>query len=173
MQVLDKIHTVFARNTNFLLRPFLTRKCFREILRLEGLKISREKKGFLRGNFVENFPRPKFPQEKKARILPAKEISEPKISWRRGNFTRKFLDHSIIELKSVQDEAYPFPVLDDAYCCTYTHDCVLCCTHTCIESHKRCSKSLDERAWQDYCITRWNDDRLFLFSVRARHVGDG
>ena len=24
-----------------------------------------------------------------------------------------------------------------------THDCVLCCTHTRIESHKRCSKSLD------------------------------
>ena len=24
-----------------------------------------------------------------------------------------------------------------------THDCVLCCTHTRIESHKRCPKSLD------------------------------
>ena len=24
-----------------------------------------------------------------------------------------------------------------------THDCVLCCTHTRTESHKRCSKSLD------------------------------
>ena len=24
-----------------------------------------------------------------------------------------------------------------------THDCVFCCTHTRIESHKRCSKSLD------------------------------
>ena len=31
------------------------------------------------------------------------------------------------------------------------------CTDTCIESHKRCPKSLDERAWQD-CCTRWNND---------------
>ena len=38
-----------------------------------------------------------------------------------------------------------------------THDCVLCCTHTCMKSHKRCPRSLDERAWQD-CYTRWNDD---------------
>ena len=30
------------------------------------------------------------------------------------------MNHLIIELKSVQDEAYPFPVLDDAFCCTYT-----------------------------------------------------
>ena len=59
--------------------------------------------------FSEKFPRPKFPHEKKARILP------------RGNFTSRFLDHLIIELKSVQqDEADPFAVLDDAYCCTYT-----------------------------------------------------
>ena len=71
--------------------------------------MSWEKKRFLRGNFPENFPRPKFPQEILARIPPAEEILKPKISWRqeeilRGNFTRKFLDHLIIELKLV-----PFP----------------------------------------------------------------
>ena len=41
----------------------------------------------------------------------------------------KFLDHLIIELKSVQDEAYPFPVLDDAYCSTYTRLCSLLYSH--------------------------------------------
>ena len=82
-----------------LLRPFLTRKFFREILGLEGSKLSWKK-----NNFLEKFPRPKFPQEISARILPAEEILKPKISWRRENFTRKFLDHLIIELKSV-----PFP----------------------------------------------------------------
>ena len=68
----------------------------------------------------------------------------------RGNFTRKIWDHLIIELKSV-----PFP--STGRYLLRTHNCVLCCTHTCIESHKRCPKSLDEREWQD-CCTRWNDD---------------
>ena len=35
-------------------------------------------------------------------------------------FYDEIFDHLIIEQKSVQDEAYPFPVLNDAYCCTYT-----------------------------------------------------
>ena len=35
---------------------------------------------------------------------PSRGDFEAKISWRRGNFTRNFLDHLIIELKSV-----PFP----------------------------------------------------------------
>ena len=69
----------------------------------------------------------------------------------RGNFTRKFWDHLIIEVKSV-----PFPSTGGCLLCT--HNCVLCCTHTCIESHKRCPKNLDERAWQDCCTTGWNDD---------------
>ena len=63
-----------------------------------------KKPRFLRGNYPAKFPRPKFPQEILARILPAEEILKPKISWRRGHFTRKFWDHLIIELKSV-----PFP----------------------------------------------------------------
>ena len=128
------------------IRPFLTRKFFQEILGLEGSKIYWKK-----NVSYEKFPRPKFPQEKKARILPAEEIFEPKISWRQGNFTRKFLDHLIIELKSVQDEYWMMPTA------VRTHNCVLCYTHTCIESHKRCLKSLVERAWQD-CCTRWSDD---------------
>ena len=73
---------------------------------------------------------------------------------RRGNFARKFLDHLIIELKSVHTTVFSVVL-----------------AHTCIESHKRCPKSLDERAWQ-HCYTRWNDDCFFLFSVRADHVGD-
>ena len=105
------------------MRPFLTRKFFQDILGLEGSKTSWEKKCL-----------EKFPQEKKARILPAEENFEPKISWRqeeilRGNFTRKFLDHFIIELKSVQDEAYPFLVLHDTYCYTYTRLCSLLYSH--------------------------------------------
>ena len=35
----------------------------------------------LRGNYPAKFPRPKFPQEILARILPAEEILKPKISW--------------------------------------------------------------------------------------------
>ena len=39
-----------------------------------------EKKVFLRENVPAKFPRPKFPQEILARILPAEEILKPKIS---------------------------------------------------------------------------------------------
>ena len=45
-----------------------------------GQKFPGKKKVLSRGNFPETFPRPKFHQEKKARILPAEEIFEPKIS---------------------------------------------------------------------------------------------
>ena len=81
-------------------RPFLTRKFFQEILGLEGSKKSWDKKTFLTkisspkissGNFGSNSPsRGNFE---------AQNFLET-----RGNFTRKFLDHLIIELKSV-----PFP----------------------------------------------------------------
>ena len=115
-------------------KTFLTRKCFRKI------------------------PSPKISSGKKSSNTPRRgNFRAQNFLETRGNFTRKFLNHLIIELKSVQDEAYPFPVLDDAYCCTYTRLCSLLRTHTCIESHKRCPKRLDERAGQD-CCTRWNDD---------------
>ena len=76
------------------LRPFFLTRIFSKKFwgwRGRKPKISWEKKRFLRGNFPEQFPRPKFPHEKKARILPAEEIFEPKISWSqeetlRGNF---------------------------------------------------------------------------------------
>ena len=77
---------------NFLVKPFLTRKIFQEILGLEGSKNSWGKNPrFLQGNFPGKFPRPKVPQEILARILPAEEILKPKISWMkeeilRGNF---------------------------------------------------------------------------------------
>ena len=64
----------------------------------------------------------------------------------RGDFTRKFWDHLIIELKSV-----PFP--STGRCLLRTHNCVLCCTHTCIESHKRCPKSLDERGQENVAFS--------------------
>ena len=145
---------------------------------------------FLRGNFSRKFwgwRGQKFLGKKNTSLTRkfSGKISSPKISLgnfgsyspsrgnfeaqnfleTRGNFTRKFWDHLIIEVKSV-----PFP--SSGWCLLCTHNCVLCCTHTCIESHKRCPKNLDERAWQDCCTTGWNDDWLFLFSVRARHVGD-
>ena len=51
------------------------------------------------------------------------------------------MDHLIIELKSVQMRRTPsqYWMMPTA---VRTHDCVLCCTHTCIESHKRCPKAL-------------------------------
>ena len=48
----------------FPLRTFLTRIFFQEILGLEGSNISWGKKTL--GNFSAEFPRSKFPQEKKA-----------------------------------------------------------------------------------------------------------
>ena len=82
--------------------------------------------------FLKIFLAKSFLRKKNSSILPAEEIFEPKTSnflETIGNFTSKFLDHLIIELKSVQDEAYPFPVMDDAYCCTYTRLCSLMYSH--------------------------------------------
>ena len=87
-------------------------------------KIVGRKKLFLRENISE-----KYPQEEKARILPAEENFEPKFPGDKRKFYEEILDHLIIELKSVQHEAYPFPVLDDAYCCTYTRLCSLLYSH--------------------------------------------
>ena len=80
---------------NVRLRPFLTRKFFQEFLGLEGSKISWEKKTrLLRGNFAN------FGSDSRSRgNFEAQNFLET-----RGNFTRKFWDHLITELKSV-----PFP----------------------------------------------------------------
>ena len=101
------------------LRPFLTRKFFQEILGLESSKISW--KCFLRGIFSETFPRLKFPQEKKARILPVEEIFEPKISWRHEEIFGSLDNRTEISTPS------QYWMMPTAVC---THDCVLCCTHT-------------------------------------------
>ena len=139
-------------------RPFFTRKIFQEILGLEGSKISWGKK-----TYEEIFPK----------ILLAKNF----LRGKKLKYSQLEVFGDKREIYAVQDEAYPLRVLDDAYCSTYTqykmrrtpsqywtmptalrtHGCVLCCTRTCIESHKLCPKSLDEHAWQD-CCTRWNDD---------------
>ena len=79
------------RNRSWMVRPFLTRKFFQEILGLEGSKISWGKKNVSYEEILGKFPRPEFPQEILARILLAEEILKPKISWRheeilRGNF---------------------------------------------------------------------------------------
>ena len=83
------------RGTNVFtatLRPFLTRKFSTKFWGWRGRKFLGEKKRFLRGNVSANFPRPKFPQEKKARILPAEEIFKPKISWRQEEILRENLE---------------------------------------------------------------------------------
>ena len=84
---------------------------------LEGSKISwgKKKETFLARKFFR-----KISSGKKSSNSPSRgNFQAQNFLETRGNFTRNFLDHFIIELKSVQ-EAYPFPVLDDAYCCTYT-----------------------------------------------------
>ena len=54
-----------------------------------------KKKRFLRGNFPEKFPRPKFPQEILARIPPAEKILKPKNSWRQEEILRGNLSGSL------------------------------------------------------------------------------
>ena len=131
---------------NFPVTPFLTRNFFQETLGLEGSKISWGKKNegifrkhFLAQNFLRKFwlefsqPSPKFPGDK-----------------------RKFYE----EIFGLLDNRTEISTLSQYWMmptAVRTHNCVLCCTHACIESHKRCPKSLAERAWQD-CCTRWNDN---------------
>ena len=91
--------------------------------------------------FTKKFFAQNFLRKKKLEYFQPRKFSSPKFPGDK----RKFLDHLIIELKSVQDEYWMMPTA------VRTHDCVLCYTHTCIESHKCCPKSLVERAWQDCC----------------------
>ena len=119
-------------------------KCSDRFLRgnfgVGGVKNVLRKKTFLTRKLFGKISSPKIPSGNFGSNSPSRGNFEAQnFLETRGNFTWKFLDHLIIELKSV-----PFPS-------------TVCCTHTCIESHKRCPKSLDERAWQDFC-TRWNDD---------------
>ena len=69
-----------------ILRPFLTRKFFQEILGLEGSKISWEKKHV---SYEEIFRQNFLAQEILARILLAEEILKPKISWRQQEILRE------------------------------------------------------------------------------------
>ena len=121
------------RNIFGYVRPFLARKTFQDNFGFEGQegqKKSWEKKSYLTRRFFRKKSSPKFHKEIKARILPAEEIFEPKKFWRQEEILQgNFCHHLIIELKSVQYEVHPFPVLDDAYCCTYTRLCSLLYSH--------------------------------------------
>ena len=75
--------------------------------------------------FPKNFLAQNFLRKKKLEYSQPRKFSSPNFPGDK----RKFLDHLIIELKSVLDEAYPFPVLDDAYRCTYTQLCSLLYSH--------------------------------------------
>ena len=103
---------------------------FPKKLGLEGSKISWEK---INVSYVEFFPKKILAQnslrKKKLDYSQPRKFSSPNFLETKGNFTRNFLDHLIIELKSVQDEAYPFPALDDVYCYTYTRLCSLLYSH--------------------------------------------
>ena len=48
-----------------------------------------------------------------------------------------------------------------------THDCVLCCTHTCIESHERCPKSLDANLCGRTAVRPLVDVKVFRVLQRA------
>ena len=96
-----KIHVSPAAS----IRPFLTRKFFQEILGLEGSKISWEKKTFLTRKFSGKNSSPKISLGNFGSNSPSRgNFIAQNFLETRGNFTRKFLDHLIIELKSV-----PFP----------------------------------------------------------------
>ena len=78
-------------STRFSLRSFLARKIFQEILGLEGSKNSWDKKRFLRGNFAEKFPRPKFPQEKKLEYSQQRKFSSPTFPGDKRKFYEEIL----------------------------------------------------------------------------------
>ena len=152
MLLVPRIAWVIYMRSYFSLRPFLTSKFFQEIWGWRGQKFLGEKKTFLTRKFSGKISSPKISSGTFGSNSPSRGNFEAQnFLETRGNFRRKFWNHLIIELKSV-----PFP--STGWCLLRTHNwCVLCCTHTCIESHKRCLKSLDECcAWQD-CCTRWND----------------
>ena len=99
-----------------LLVRFLRGKFSEKFWGWRGQTFLGKKKTFLTRKFSRKNFSPKISSGKKSsntrsgENFPAQNFLETT-----GNFTRKFLDHLIIELKSVT-----FPVLDDAYCCTYT-----------------------------------------------------
>ena len=90
-------------NSIIVLRPFLTRKFFQEILGLEGSKNSWEKKRlFLTRKFSGKMSSPKISSGNFGSDSPSRGNFEAQnFLETRGNFTRKFWDHLIIEPKSV------------------------------------------------------------------------
>ena len=88
-------------------RPFLTRKFFQETLGLEGSKISWEKNSllFVTRKFSGKISSPKISSGIFGSDSPSRGNFEAQnFLETRGNFTRKFWDHLIIEVKLV-----PFP----------------------------------------------------------------
>ena len=144
---------------------------FQEILGLEGSKHFLEKNRQVYNLMIsDSLLRSKISSGKKSSNSPSRRnFQAQNFLETRGNFTRKFWDHLIVELKSVR-EAYSFPVLDDAYCCTYTRLCSLLYSHM-----HRVTQTLPQEPWRTcvagllYSLEWW---LTFLFSVRARHVGD-
>ena len=87
------------------IRPFLTRIFFQEILGLEGSKFSWEKNPSLTRKFSGKISSPKISSGNFGSNSPSRGNFEAQnFPETRGNLTRKFWDHLIIELKSV-----PFP----------------------------------------------------------------
>ena len=99
------VHKIYVFSPAASIRPFLTRKFFQEILGLEGSKISWEKKTFLTRKLSGKISSPKISLGNFGSNSPSRgNFIAQNFLETRGNFTRKFLDHLIIELKSV-----PFP----------------------------------------------------------------
>ena len=111
-----------------------------------GVKSFLRKKRFLRGNFYEKFLAQNFLET-------------------RGNFTRFVLDHLIIELKSVPLPQYwMMPTM-------YTQLCSLLYSHIHASSHTNVApRALTNVRGRTAVLAGMMID--FLFSVRARHVGD-
>ena len=113
-----------------ILRPFLTRKFFQEILGLEGSKISWEKKNV---SYEEIFPKKflaqNFLRKKKLEYSQPKKFSSPKFPGDR----RELYEEIFGSLDNRTEISTPsqYWMMPTA---VRTHDCVLCCTHTCIES---------------------------------------
>ena len=102
--------------------------------------------------FRKNFLAQNFLSKKKLEYSHPRKFSSPKFPGDKRIFFEEILGSLDNRTEiSTPSQYWMMPTA------VRTHDCVLCCTQTCIESHNRCPKSLDERAWQD-CCTRWSDD---------------
>ena len=115
------------------------------------------KKRFLTSTIFRKYHSPKYRSGKKSSNNRSRGIFWLKIFLETRNiFEEYFGSLYIIELRSVHDDAYlpstgKYPLLlllavdmvSPAVRNIHTSDCVLCCTHTRIESHKCCPKSLD------------------------------